>query len=250
MNAPMPDTSRHTTPGIRGAASADLAALACALGVGAIIQIFWPLPTAGVLGLLAVLIGAFALVLRYAGASAIVMPAAGAGGLLTGLAALVLVVTLGDRADQPAPTGPQDSPSMQAAREQAKRVRCTANLRTIGQALHIYAVEWDGRLPAHLFQLEEEGRLRAKELQSPLDPDADNTCDYSYAPDIRIHGARRNWLLAWGDPAYTSNQGASVLYVDGHAEFLEQQEFDEAMERFLREYMEKYNEALAVIDPY
>ena len=99
-------------------------------------------------------------------------------------------------------------------------------------------------------ELEEEGRLRAKELQSPLDPDADNTCDYSYAPDIRIHGARRNWLLAWGNPAYTSNQGASVLYVDGHAEFLEQQEFDAVMERFLHEYMEKYDEALAVIDPY
>jgi len=38
-------------------------------------------------------------------------------------------------------------PSLNAARRQAERVACSANLRSIGQAYHLYANEWKGQYP-------------------------------------------------------------------------------------------------------
>jgi prepilin-type processing-associated H-X9-DG protein len=57
--------------------------------------------------------------------------------------------------------------------------------------------------------------------------------------------------MAWGDPKYSSDgKGASVLYIDGHVEFLEEPELTQVMERFFAEYEEKYGERPTVIEPH
>jgi prepilin-type N-terminal cleavage/methylation domain-containing protein len=44
-------------------------------------------------------------------------------------------------------------PSLSAAREQANRVKCAANLRSIGQAMHVYAHENRGKYPRTRYSL-------------------------------------------------------------------------------------------------
>jgi prepilin-type N-terminal cleavage/methylation domain-containing protein/prepilin-type processing-associated H-X9-DG protein len=40
-------------------------------------------------------------------------------------------------------------PALQSAREQAQKVKCAANLRNIGQSIHMYASDSKGKLPQH-----------------------------------------------------------------------------------------------------
>jgi prepilin-type N-terminal cleavage/methylation domain-containing protein/prepilin-type processing-associated H-X9-DG protein len=40
-------------------------------------------------------------------------------------------------------------PALQAAREQAQKVKCASNLRNIGQSIHMYASDSKGKLPQH-----------------------------------------------------------------------------------------------------
>ena len=40
-------------------------------------------------------------------------------------------------------------PALQSAREQAQKVKCAANLRNIGQSIHMYSSENKGKLPQH-----------------------------------------------------------------------------------------------------
>ena len=44
-------------------------------------------------------------------------------------------------------------PSLNRARETANRVKCASNLRSIGQAIHMYAAQNSGQLPTNLRQL-------------------------------------------------------------------------------------------------
>jgi len=159
-----------------------------------------------------------------------------------------------ESAPQPAPTAallaPQESPAMARAREKSTQIRCAANLRAIGQALHIYANDNSDRLPPDLTLLDSLGLVRPEQLQSPLDKNESNACDYLYVPEMRLGGGRRNWLVAWGDPRYTDGKGASILYLDGHVEYVEEPKLSEIMSRFLREFEGQFKHAPKIVAPH
>lgn len=249
------DPSVKRAPAADSASGAILAPLACAFAVAAIVHVLYPLPLAALLATPAIVLGAFAILQRSLATSRILSISLAAAGFVIGIAALILVLTLGEGilGHGTAPSiGPSaaDSAAMQEAREQSKRLRCVTNLRAIGRGLLIYCQEWNDRLPDDLIRLDEEGYVRPDELQSPLDENTSNTCDYYYVPKIRPFGARKGWLMAWGDPAYSSDFGASVLYVDGHTVFLEPAELDKVIARFIEEYEQEYGSPPQIIEPY
>ena len=141
-------------------------------------------------------------------------------------------------------------PALAEARKKAMQVRCAANMRQIAQALMVYSQDNRDMMPDDLMLLEKLGLVRAKQFQSPLDSDESNVCDYYYVPYKRYRSGSKNWLLLWTDPAYTDGEGANVVYVDNHAEFLKADEFKRAMDRFVREYKKaNRGEAPPVVEP-
>ncbi len=258
------------TPRPAHTADTKLAAAALVLGLLAFVRAIFPLPAEALLGMAAILLGVLSL-LRATNRSPMhaAKPLAVIA-ICAGVVALVLVPlgqamgprggagTIDHRAIRQAVFDGLDeyraqseqSPEMAKAREQAARVRCAANLRSIGQALMIYSNEFMEEVPAQLTMLDTElGYLRPAQLRSPLNEKQDRACDYFFVQESRRRNRNKNWLMAWGDPAYTDGAGASVLYTDGHTEFLEQPKFDEVMERFLREFQEKNKREPKIIKP-
>jgi len=143
----------------------------------------------------------------------------------------------------------QHQRELDEARHKAKQVKCASNLRAIGRGLMRWAYNDEkGWMPEDLTELDKRGFIRQKQLQSPLDPDETNVCDYFFAYDVRPTGDPNGWLLAWGNPAHDDG-GAAVLHVDGHAEFLERAEFDKAMQRFLTEFEAEHGDPPTIIEP-
>jgi len=135
----------------------------------------------------------------------------------------------------------------------AKRALDAANLRTIGQACQIYANDNRDQLPPNFQYLLDAGLITPGQLQNPGDPDATNVCDYyfvSYAAlSLPASAVRSDWVVAFSDPAYYNGEGAIILFIDGHVEFIREPKFTETIDKFKREFEAKFGEPPTIIEP-
>lgn len=111
-------------------------------------------------------------------------------------------------------------PSLQRARELSKRAVSAANLRGIGQACMIYANDNDDRFPPDLDTVVQGGFVTEIQLRAPTD-DAwqPGGCSYVYVAGQSMASDPRN-VLAYERPDVNDGEGANVLFVDGHVEFM------------------------------
>ncbi len=200
------------------------------------------LPIAGqLLGLIAIILGIIALTrssaepLLYGGRGKAI------GGICTGGASLVIVV----------PVLLMISillPSLARARELAKRAVCRANLRGIGQACLVYAAD-DARdsFPLNLQMLITDGSVGPEVLTSPLDPNA-RAVSYSYVTGL-TEDDQDDWIVAFANPAYSNGEGASMLFLDGHVEFVKEPNFTGFLDAFKKEYEAARGEPPVILPP-
>ena len=120
------------------------------------------------------------------------------------------------------------------ALEGCNRVPCASNLRQIGQAVFLYAEDHNGLCPAKLDDL-----ITATDLSPtvfvcpdshdrPADPKRPlaaqfaqpGHCSYRYlTPGVRLADLSDDAPMATEDPANHDNEGANVLFGDGHVEW-------------------------------
>ena len=115
-------------------------------------------------------------------------------------------------------------PALSRAREMSKRTVCAANLRGLGQALYISAQDRkDGAFPPDLETLLEEKTVsRAKFIcpSSAASPDDGPHACYIYIPGSTTSSHPTNILIYEKPDNHTDNEGANVLFQDGHVDFV------------------------------
>ncbi len=122
-------------------------------------------------------------------------------------------------------------PSLSRARELAKRTVSMSNLRQIGMAMHIYASDNSGKLPAGFDPMVQGGMITREVLTSPRDEPG--SISYVWIVPER-------WTmdqLTKSNPAGTAiayerlidDEGTNVLFVDGHVEFVRMERLSEVM---------------------
>lgn len=122
-------------------------------------------------------------------------------------------------------------PSLSRARELAKRAVCMANLRGIGQGLHIYANDNGDWFPPDLQTLVAEGLTTPKGLICPSSGTAPGgSSDYIYVPGL-TSAAKPDWIVAFDTAANHNGEGGAVLRVDGSAIFLREPQFSAELKR-------------------
>jgi prepilin-type processing-associated H-X9-DG protein len=122
-------------------------------------------------------------------------------------------------------------PAIIRARQQAMRVQCASNLRQIGMAAQMYAIQNRGFLPAALDDIVSPSFVSAQVLICPAasgDPtkppaSSGKFGSYSYVylgagRRIQSIGSPAMAPLAYELPTNHGDGGINVLYVDGHVE--------------------------------
>jgi len=133
-------------------------------------------------------------------------------------------------------------PSSNTAKETARRVRCASNLRTIGQAVVLYANGHDGQYPDSLGTILLNVPITADVLicESSSDSPAKGATTRAVVADLS-NGSHSSYIyvgkglttsstssktiVAYEPLNNHSGNGANVLYGDGHVEFLNAQPF-------------------------
>ena len=106
-------------------------------------------------------------------------------------------------------------PSLSRARELAKRAVSGSNLRSIGQAIRIYAYEHNGRFPASLDVLIEESLITPQQLVSPRQDNDEVSYVYIAGQDEDSHP---NNVVAY--ERMLDEEGTNVLFLDGRVEWM------------------------------
>jgi hypothetical protein len=126
-------------------------------------------------------------------------------------------------------------PQTGRAREPANRVKCQANLKTIGLGIKLY-VEQYGKYPADLGEVMVTQDVSAWAFVCPSAPGATEAqgatkqemladfakpgrCSYVYLGAGFSSSTPSNAVLAYEDPANHDGNGANLLYKDLHAEW-------------------------------
>lgn len=112
-------------------------------------------------------------------------------------------------------------PSLSRARELSKRTVCMANLRAIGQGMHIYAQNHDEKFPPDFKALVDAQMIAPKQFWCPGcdGPPGELDACYVYVEGQGPNSNSQN-VLAYEKPAHHQGEGANVLFVDGHVEFV------------------------------
>ena len=142
-------------------------------------------------------------------------------------------------------------PSLSRARELAKRALTTSNLRGVGVGLMQYSQD-HGVFPPTLGLLIDGGYIAADVLQNPSQGDDNDPGDFfyvAYVADAYRVADPATWIVAYGDPNDHNGEGASVLYFDGHVNFVRQPQFDQDLQRFLSAYEQRTGVRATVVPP-
>jgi hypothetical protein len=122
-------------------------------------------------------------------------------------------------------------------------------LQFVGTALQAYAQTHKGRLPTTLQTLQSAGLVSPSMLHSSLAPQAGTTCDFWYLPDLDPGNDPGDWIVVYGDPAWSGGTGAEVLRLDGTAEFLPEPQFSTELKRCGREYQHDRGSPPQIVAP-
>jgi prepilin-type processing-associated H-X9-DG protein len=124
-------------------------------------------------------------------------------------------------------------PTMATSRASADRTRSAANLRQIGQAVQLYVAENNGKLPAALA----DANIEPSVLRSPF-ADVGAAAqekageDYPYLTGGGLKGpVPPDVVMVYDAVELKKNDGANVLYGDGHVEWLERDGVAKALEK-------------------
>lgn len=112
-------------------------------------------------------------------------------------------------------------PALSRARELSKRTVCSSNLRGIGQAMYIHANGDSDHFPDDVKTLIDELNATTKQFHCPssgADADDIRAC-YEYIPGQSPLDDPTNVLMYEKEGAH-QNEGANVLFVDAHVEFV------------------------------
>jgi prepilin-type processing-associated H-X9-DG protein len=112
-------------------------------------------------------------------------------------------------------------PSLSRARELSKRLVCASNLRAIGTSILIYASEQEGQFPNDLQVLVDGGEVMPKQMLCPSSGGnvGDRGWSYVYIPGQTGADDSRN-VLAYEKAENHDKEGANVLFLGGHVEFI------------------------------
>lgn len=122
-------------------------------------------------------------------------------------------------------------PSLARARELSKRTVSAANLKGIGLAALTYAEDNDGKFPPDLKTLIEAGSINQKTLISPLDDDPGEEGSYIYLGSGLTNEMDPGLIVAYEKTENAGGEGTTVLFLDGHVEFVTLDRFDELLEK-------------------
>jgi prepilin-type processing-associated H-X9-DG protein len=109
-------------------------------------------------------------------------------------------------------------PSLSRARALSKRLVSVQNLRGIGVACMVYSQDHDGNFPPDLEALFTEGMLTSRKILVAPQAGGDEP-SYTYLPGHR-DGSDPRWVVAYEDYPDMDEEGANVLFMDGHVEFV------------------------------
>lgn len=119
-------------------------------------------------------------------------------------------------------------PSLSRARELSKRTVCAANLRGIGQAIYIYAVdEDDGAFPDDLSKVIKAGNATPKQFTCPSD--LTNASSYHYVPGYGTNSDPTQ-IIMYEDPLVHGGEGGNVLYQDSHVVFVKSPQIEQLID--------------------
>lgn len=121
-------------------------------------------------------------------------------------------------------------PAIANARHQARRTVSMSNLKQIGIAIHMYAVDHDGKLPPDLQTLVNEGILTAQALRSPLDDDPGEEGSYIYVGAGLDTDMGPMLPVAYEKPEIHGGYMTNVVFLDGHVEFTTMDRLEELLE--------------------
>ncbi len=118
-------------------------------------------------------------------------------------------------------------PALARNRQLAFRMTSGTNLSGIGKACLIYANDHDDRLPPDLETLVREVEVSPKTLESKLKPEGFDGPSYIYIAGQTTDMSYLN-VVAYENPEFCED-GVNVLFLDTHVEFMEPEEFREAL---------------------
>ncbi|MBN1764599.1 MAG: hypothetical protein JW860_05025 [Sedimentisphaerales bacterium] len=118
------------------------------------------------------------------------------------------------------------TPSIQRARQQAQKVICANQLKSLGMAVMIYKNDHKDMNPPNLEGLVEKADVTPEMLQCPQSRDL-----YVYRGADLEDNACAEMILAYDKLSYHNNQGRNVLWADGHVEWMREEDFQKAIEK-------------------
>jgi len=139
-------------------------------------------------------------------------------------------------------------PRIHSGRDTSPGGQCRFNLRMIGNGLEVYALGNCDTYPPALRALIDDDTLIPQQLVSPLSGHTQPTCDYYYVTGLTPNDPE-TWIVAYADPAYTNGEGANVLYLDGHVDFVKEPQFSQDLARFKADYQKARGAPPVIIPP-
>ncbi|HPF38492.1 MAG TPA: hypothetical protein P5081_14390 [Phycisphaerae bacterium] len=119
-------------------------------------------------------------------------------------------------------------PSVQRPCQDSPGTRCAVQLREIGQAMYIYAMDDpDEMFPDNLRRVVDAGDAAPTEFTCPAAP-GDHP-SYFYVPGASMNSAP-SIVLMYEDPRNHDGKGGHVLFQDGHILFIEFPEYQEILD--------------------
>lgn len=114
-------------------------------------------------------------------------------------------------------------PTLGTAKSTADRARGESNLKGIGDGMVLYAAEHQGKLPPDFATLIKTQNLKPELFKSPFgDGKAEGDYSYLYAKGMS-NAMPADIAIAYDTAEFEKGDGAWVLYVDGHVDWLEKE---------------------------
>lgn len=127
-----------------------------------------------------------------------------------------------------------NAPRLEEARKEAKKYECMSNLKQIGMALKMYAVDYDEQFPANLEDVYPLYVIDANIFKCPAsDSSADTPATYTYVKGL-TEAHPGNTIIVYDSSVTNHGDGRNVLFVDGHVEWMGEKKFQEALKRNLK----------------